>query len=211
MSEPSWPEIIHGAIRNALDGVHTSIPAKVTSYLAPLQQCAVEPVISGMPALEDVPVLWPRGGGYFVHLPLAAGDWVLLTFCEQDFSPWRLSGSAQAPALLRRHGLFAFATPGAAPDISPLITPTTLTGAAIGKDGGICMQVGAADVQVGPAGVGALPVMTAAEFTTLMAGLATTVAALPTAPNDGGALLKTGLASALGLSAVGSTVLKVGS
>jgi hypothetical protein len=187
--ESDWADAIREAIARSLDGVHTSIPAKVTQYIPAIQQCAVEPVIAGMPPLEDVPVQWPRGGGYFVHLPLTAGDHVLLTFCEQDFGPWRLSGSAQAPALLRRHGLFAYAVPGAAPDTSPIIPAATLTGAAIGAETGVIIQVGTANAQVGPLGVAALPVMTAAEFTALMASFVATlnththVCAAPGAPS----------------------------
>lgn len=208
-----WAETIRGAIARSLDGVHTSIPAKIKSYTAALQQCAVEPVIKGMPPLEDVPVLWPRGGGFFVHLPLTAGDHVLLVFCEQDFSPWRLSGSALAPAHLRRHGLFAYAIPGAAPDIAPLISAAALTGAAIGKDGGTIVQVGSSDVQIGPAGVGALPVLTAAEMNTIGAALISAITNAVPAPNDGGAALQSSLLLGLSAwpSAVGSTVLKVAS
>lgn len=206
-----WAEAIRGAIARSLDGVHTAIPAKVTSYTAPLQQCAVEPVIAGMPPLEDVPVLWPRGGGYFMHLPLAAGDWVLLVFCEQDFSPWRLSGSAMAPALLRRHGLFSYALPGAAPDVSPLASAAALTGAAIGSDAGVIVQVGSSAVQIGPAGVGTLPVLTASEFSTLLGTLTTWLSThIHTAPTGGGPTTPPTV-SPPATSAAGSTVLKVAS
>lgn len=208
-----WAEAIRGAIARSLDGVHTAIPAKVTSYTAPLQQCAVEPVIAGMPPLEDVPVLWPRGGGYFMHLPLAAGDWVLLVFCEQDFSPWRLSGSAMAPALLRRHGLFSYALPGAAPDVSPLASAAALTGAAIGSDAGVIVQVGSSAVQIGPSGVGALPVLTASEFSTLLGTLTTWLSThVHTAPAGvAGGPTSFPTVAPPATSAVGSTVLKVAS
>lgn len=151
MSEPSWAETIKGAIERSLDGVHTSIPAQVRTYLPATQQCSVEPVIPGMPVLEDVPVLWPRGGGHFVHLPLTTGDHVLITFCEQDFSPWRLSGSATAPALLRRHGLFAFAIPGAAPDTDPILEATisTATGVLLGQESGPLIHVGPTGIDLG--------------------------------------------------------------
>lgn len=213
MADPQWAEVIRGAIERSLDGVHTSIPARVKSYLAPLQQCSVEPVIAGMPPLEDVPVLWPRGGGYFIHLPLAAGDHVLVVFCEQDFSPWRLSGSAMAPALLRRHGLFAYALPGAAPDIAPLLSPTVLAGAAIGQDGGNVVQISQAGVTVGPVVGPHLPVVTAFELNAIGAALVAAITAAPVVPLDGGASFKAALVAALAAwpSAVGSTVLGVGS
>lgn len=147
----SWEEVIRRAIERSLDGLHTSIPAKVTDYLPLLQQCSVEPVIEGMPELTDVPVAWTRGGGHAQWGPLEAGDHVLLIFCEQDFGPWRLLGSASAPAQLRRHGLFAYALPGAAPDLSPLLGPTLLDGSTIGEDGpgGNVVNVGSAGVNLG--------------------------------------------------------------
>jgi hypothetical protein len=206
-----WAETIRGAIARSLDGVHTSIPAKVKSYDAALQQVAVEPVIKGMPAMQDVPVAWPRGGGFFVHLPLAAGDHVLLVFCEQDFSPWRLSGNAMAPAILRRHGLFSYAVPGASPTIAPLATASTLTGAAIGKDVGLIVQVGVNDVQIGPLGVGALPVLTAAEFTSLLATLTTWLSTHTHTSAAPGSPTTPPVVPPTAPSAVGSSVLKVGS
>lgn len=142
-------EIIKEAIAKSLDGVHTGIPATVTLYNPVLQQVACQPVIAGMPVLEDVPVLWPRGGLHFLHMPLIPGDTVYLLFSEQDTGPWRLSGTAQAPALLRRHGLYAVALPGVAPDVKPLTSVTALTGVAAGVDGGPIIHVGAAGVDLG--------------------------------------------------------------
>jgi hypothetical protein len=210
-----WAEAIKGAIANSLDGLHTAIPAKVLSYLAPVQQCAVEPVIAGMPELDDVPVLWPRGGGYYIHLPLAAGDHVLLVFCERDFGPWRLSGLAMAPAQLKRHGLFAYAVPGAAPDVDPLLSPSLLSGAAIGEDGptGNVVQISPAGVTAGPAAGPHLPVGTAVEINAQLNVLKAAIAAAPTVPTDGGAAFKAALVASLAAwpSAIGSTVLGVGS
>jgi hypothetical protein len=217
VSDVSWPELLHGAIARALDGVHTSIPAVVKSYLPLLQQIAVEPVIEGMPSLEDVPVLWPRGGGYMLHLPIEAGDWVLLTFCEADFSPWRLSGDVMAPAMLKRHGLFAYAIPGAAPDIAPLLVPSLLSGAALGEDSltGTVVQVASGKCTVGlPLAVPQLPVVTALELTTLLGLLKTAFNAAqaasvcpPNGPDAAWSVLNAALSS--WGSAVGSTVLGV--
>jgi hypothetical protein len=213
----AWAELLHAAIARSLDGVHTSIPARVASYLPLLQQIACEPVIEGMPKLEDVPVLWPRGGGYMQHFPLAAGDHVLLVFCEADFNPWRLSGSALAPAMLKRHGLFAWALPGAAPDVAPMLVPSLLAGAAFGEDSptGTVVQVAGGKCTVGlPVGAPQLPVVTSLEITTILGVLKTaltTAAAAsvctPGGPDAAWAVLNAALASWGG--AVGSTVLGV--
>lgn len=158
-----WPEIIKGAIERSLDGLHTSIPAEIVAYNTVLQQATVQPVIAGMPAIDDVPIAWPRGGGQYLHLPLAAGDHVLLIFCEKDFGPWRLLGGAQAPALLRRHGLFAYGVPGAATDLEPLLTPTLFDGVVLGSDGGLQLRIGASTVELG-----AFPATQAVALATLV-------------------------------------------
>jgi hypothetical protein len=213
-SSSAWAELLHAAIARSLDGVHTSIPARVLSYLPLLQQVSCEPVIKGMPKLEDVPVLWPRGGGYMQHFPLESGDHVLLVFCEADFNPWRLSGSAMAPALLKRHGLFAWALPGAAPDIEPMLVPSLLMGAAFGEDSptGTVVQVANGKCTVGlPVGAPQLPVVTAPEINIILGILKTAIGAAPIVPLDGGASFKAALVAALAAwpGAIGSTVLGV--
>ncbi|MFA4972190.1 MAG: Gp138 family membrane-puncturing spike protein [bacterium] len=147
--DPTWPEIIKGAIERSLDGLHTSVPALVLSYLPATQQCVCQPVVAGMPQLEDVPVLWPRGGLGFFHSPVLPGDAVLLVFAERDPGPWRLTGTVQPPALLRRHGLYAFALPGCAPDTRPLTSVATHTGPAMGVDAGPIVHVGPTGVDLG--------------------------------------------------------------
>jgi hypothetical protein len=161
-----------------------------------------------------VPVLWPRGGGMMLHMPLAAGDCVLLVFCEADFSPWRLSGSAQAPALLKRHGLYAYAIPGAAPDTKPLLAATVAAGAALGEDSltGTVVQVAGGKCTVGlPLGTPNLPIVTAFELNTILGILKTAISAAPVTPGDGGAAFKAALVAALSAwpGAIGSTVLGV--
>lgn len=68
-----------------------------------------------VPELQDVPVCQPSAGGYFIHLPMAAGDPVLVLFCEQDPTAWLETGEANTrPPDLTRHGLFPVAMPGPA-------------------------------------------------------------------------------------------------
>jgi hypothetical protein len=191
-SDPKWPEVIHESIKRSLDGVHTAIPAIVSTYNAALQQVAVQPVIDGMPPLEDVPVAWPRGGGHFLHMPIIPTDAVLLVFCEQDFNPWRLGGIPLAPALLRRHGLFAYAIPGAAPDLSPIASAATYPGAVLGLDGGFIVHVGATGVDLG-AYPATQAVALAAVVDSILSSLQGIIAAAVPVPNDGGAAILTAL------------------
>jgi hypothetical protein len=136
MREPSWPTIIRGAIRNGLDGVHTGLPGTVISYIPATQLAMIQPAHPEIPPLEDVPILWPRGGGAYLHLGLLPKDSVWLAFSEVECSAWRLSGVPQTPVIARRHGLYAFAFPAGGPDITPIVSAAALTGPSFGVDVG---------------------------------------------------------------------------
>lgn len=105
--------------------LHTALPGRVVSYDVDTQRADVRPVVQrtvprvdGGTALEDlptirsVPVLWPGGGGFCFHAPLAAGDDVMLLVPEQDPQQFLETGQASAPLDHRRHHLAgAFALP----------------------------------------------------------------------------------------------------
>jgi hypothetical protein len=140
-----------------LRGVHTALPAIVNAYDPATQLATVTPTVEieiapddwdAIPPLTEVPVLFPRGGGFYCHFPLAAGDHVLLVFAEQDPSAWFDKGSAEPPALLRRHGFYPFAIPGAFPRAGAL-AGLPAGAAAIGKAGGDSVSVNASGVFLG--------------------------------------------------------------
>ncbi|MBU6429424.1 MAG: hypothetical protein KGR26_10465, partial [Cyanobacteria bacterium REEB65] len=87
-------EAIFGATLNEL---HTALPARVEKYDSANQRADVKPVFLRVfldedgnertyeyPILTDVPVHFPRGGGAFIHLPIAAGDLVLLVCAQRS-------------------------------------------------------------------------------------------------------------------------------
>lgn len=108
--------------------IHTSLPAIVKSYDVATQVATVQLAVQlrghSVPPLSDVPVCWPGGAAGFVHVPLAAGDTVLVVFTEEDFSGWHATGSVSAPRVLARHGLHAVAIPG----LRRAATPLDVTG-----------------------------------------------------------------------------------
>lgn len=155
--QPDDVELIRTAIRNRLADVRTSIPAVVKSYDAAKQTCSCElatriPASDGtpeeLPPLEDVPVVWQRGGGYFCSMPLAAGDAGLLVFCETDFSAWRETGEVSDAAQERRHGLYGYFVPGGCASGKELAdaSPDKLV---IGKDGGPVMKIDGTGLELG--------------------------------------------------------------
>lgn len=201
--QPDDVELIRTAIRNRLADVRTSIPAVVVSYDAALQTCKCElatrlPTTDGtpeqLPPLEDVPVKWQRGGGYFCTMPLAAGDAGLLVFCEADFSAWRESGEISDATQERRHGLYAYFLPGGCAQGAE-IADASATKLVIGKDGGPVMKIDAAGIELGASATGYVAMATA--VTAQLTALKAAISAAPVTPGDGGAAFKASIVAAL--------------
>jgi hypothetical protein len=74
-----------------------------------------------------VKVRWPRAGGYYIHFPIASGDYCQLIFNEAAIGFWRENGEIASPGDLERFGLsHPYACPGGWPDNDPLDdAPTT--------------------------------------------------------------------------------------
>ncbi len=149
----SLPELLEAFGRSLLGGVHTGLPARVLAFDA--TKCTVdvelqikaeysdpdtrERIYEDRPAIGAVPVIWPRGGGYVITLPLAKGDFVWLLFSEQALSEWRTTGQVSEPTDARRHSLgYPYALPGAFPDVLALSStdaPTRGSTMVLGGDG----------------------------------------------------------------------------
>ena len=65
------------------------------------------------PLLPDVPVVFPRAGGYVLTFPITAGDEILVVFGDMCIDAWWQNGGVQNQIDCRRHDLSdAFAIPG---------------------------------------------------------------------------------------------------
>lgn len=109
MEEISEREMLRRVIASALLEVHTSQPGRVESYDAERQVADVLPEVrpggEALPVIPCVPVIWPRGGGAYLHLPLERGDTGLIVSCEVDVAHWRVRGQPGVPGDTRRHHL----------------------------------------------------------------------------------------------------------
>lgn len=95
--------------KSAIQGVLTNEDGS-TTYLKP-------------PIFVNVPICFPRGGGYAITFPIQAGDEVLIIFSSRCIDGWWQSGGVQAPPDLRLHDLSdGFAIPG------PTSIPNALSG-----------------------------------------------------------------------------------
>jgi hypothetical protein len=147
-------------LRSFAANLHVALPGIVRSYDAETQTCEVQPAcraaipsatddedgddtIESLPILTSVPVCWPRGGGFFMHAPLAEGDAVLLVFCESDINAWRQTANESDPGMDLRHGLSgAVAIPGLFPRNAPLTRPGQFPNdLTIGDDDGAFVRV----------------------------------------------------------------------
>ena len=122
-------KVIQSAIDARLMSLHTCLPAIVTAYDSETQRATVQPEIRrkyitdevvDLPPIQDVPVVWPRGGGAVLHFPLAVGDQVMLVFSERSIDEWKESGGQVLPEEFRKFDLSdAFAIPGGYPFSNP--------------------------------------------------------------------------------------------
>ena len=103
----------HQIQQNQLN-LHTALPAKVVSFDPAKQTVSLAIQIkmqlvdgsgADIPPLLDVPVSFPRGGGFAVTFPLKAGDEGMAIFSERCIDGWWQNGSASAPLDFRLHDL----------------------------------------------------------------------------------------------------------
>lgn len=117
--------------RLAQDGhqsrIWTAMPGIVQSVDLAKQTCVVQLAIQGraedsegnltyqnISILQDVPIVFPRAGGFIMTFPMAAGDEVLVVFASRCIdSWWQNGGYANKPMEFRMHDLSdGFAIPG---------------------------------------------------------------------------------------------------
>lgn len=112
---------IKQGIESRLKELHTSMPGIVESFDAENQLVTVQPAIrrifitrdgdkeilvpSDLPILINVPVIFPRGGGFSLTFPVKKGDECLLTFCERSIDNWHETGKIKVPGAKRFHSL----------------------------------------------------------------------------------------------------------
>lgn len=120
------------AFRIAFEGkqscMWTAGPGIITAVDFVKNTCTVQLAVQGtvqdetgavqsvnMPILDDVPIIWPRAGGFALTFPLAVNDEVLVVFGARCIDAWWQSGGIQRPMEARMHDLSdAFAIPGPA-------------------------------------------------------------------------------------------------
>ena len=116
-------DLIQAMINEALDDVHTCLPARVEKFDPTTLRGEVVPLIKRrlakdgepepLPPILDVPFWMPKAGPFVLRLPVRRGDTVLVVFAERALDYLLLDGQPQDPQFRRRHALDdAIAIPG---------------------------------------------------------------------------------------------------
>lgn len=110
---------INKAIDSRMKDLHTSLPGIIESFDPETQLASIQPAIkrifitteseteilvpTDIPVLINVPVCFPRGGGFSLTFPVAKGDECLLVFCERSIDNWHQFGGIKEPIARRFH------------------------------------------------------------------------------------------------------------
>lgn len=134
---------IKQGIEARLKELHTAMPGIVETFDAEKQLATIQPAIrrifvtrdgdkeilvpSDLPILINVPVIFPRGGGFSLTFPVKKGDECLLIFCERSIDNWHETGKVKVPGARRFHSLSdatAFVGLSSIPNKVPNYDPT---------------------------------------------------------------------------------------
>ncbi len=157
-------ELFRIALDARLMDVHTTIVGRVERYDATKQVVDVIPelkravsdgeggyVLEQLPVLPNVPVCFPRAGGFFISFPIQKGDKVAVMFAERSIAAWKQKGESVDPGDRRMHPLAgAIALPGVYPNGSELDDASDAD-MMLGKDGtsGAQIKITSSEVHLG--------------------------------------------------------------
>ena len=117
----SLSSTINKGVEARLKDLHTSMPGIVQSFDPETQLASIQPAIrrifisreedkdiltpSNLPILINVPVIFPRGGGFSLTFPVKKGDECMLVFSERSIDNWHKTGKVKVPGAKRFHSL----------------------------------------------------------------------------------------------------------
>lgn len=112
---------IKQGIANRIKDLHTSMPGIIESFDPETQTASVQPAIrrifvrregtdeilvpEDLSILINVPVQFPRGGGFSLTFPVKKGDECLIVFAERAIDRWHKFGGVRDPNARRFHSL----------------------------------------------------------------------------------------------------------
>lgn len=149
-------ELIRAAIDAAIDEARVALPGRVEAVDIEAQTVDVQPMILNrliddeggvtqetLPVIPAVPISWPRGGGFFVTMPIETGDTGLIVFCDRSIDQWRAKGGSTPadPLDIRSHSLDGAVFVPGLHDSQNALADAHADNMVIGQDGGIQIHV----------------------------------------------------------------------
>lgn len=111
--------VISLGLESYVKDLHTALPGIIESFNSIDQTVSVQPAIKrvfktddgdkeilipqNLPLLINVPVIYPRGGGFSLTFPVKQNDECLIIFCERAIDDWHKKGGINKPANKRFH------------------------------------------------------------------------------------------------------------
>lgn len=127
-------QVMQDALREMLGNLHTATVARVVQVNETTVdvQPVINRVIDGesvqLPVFVEVPPVTLQGGGSYLAMPIAEGDYCLLVFTERCFDRWYQGKDEQPPAEMRMHDYSdGFAIVGVNPLQAAITLPQILT------------------------------------------------------------------------------------
>jgi len=161
---PTMVEVMNTLASNIYDNTSVCMPGLVKTYDPALRQAEVQPLLNRavfdedgneiqeeLPTIPAVPVVFPRGGTFYIVYPLQPGDNVLLVFADRSLETYMLStGDTPNDQIdLRQHNLSdAIAIPGFFPTGKPILDTVAPTDLVVGKEAGPTITVTTTQVDI---------------------------------------------------------------
>ena len=158
---PTLSQLIKQAIDNRLVDVHTALIGQVERYDHKTQLADIQPVLKRslkflddrtiqeqLPLLSEVPVLFPRAGGFFCSFPIQPGDFVQIIFNETSIDEFL----AEKPTRIGSADRFSLQGAVAIPGIYPLSKPLKnahKTNLVLGKENGVQIHIDEEKIRLG--------------------------------------------------------------
>lgn len=219
-------EVIKAFGDHIKDDIYVARPAVVTAIYPDRQTVDVQltvknplhdefgnTIFEDATGFSDVPLGVVRGGGFFIWVPIAVGDSVMLLWSDLSMDAWRSAGAMPVePIWVGKHTADSpIAMPMVAPDAKFFADiPLDPDKVIIGKDGAISqVKISDTNIELGSNPPPTDFVALASKVDSLLSDLQSAINSWVPVPNDGGAALKAALGSWLAASiATGSTLIR---
>ena len=167
---PSDVETLRRVIEARVTEIQVGVPSSVVSYDPSTGTCSAQPLVrrplqdidrvvfENLPILEDIPIVWPQGGGYAITFPIKKGDLVILVATTWNAHNAMNSGEISDPNELKFQSVSSvFAHPGWRCDADPLVSATS-DEMRLGRDGeDQAIEISDTEIRIGTGATEAIP------------------------------------------------------